>query len=89
MSWEKGDRKRSLTLLEEEELSTVIFAHGFGAITDLKVGPDVYLSVLVYDKTDGRIFRVQWIKETNFNVNDNQVCESIIAAEFDLGLVHS
>jgi aldose sugar dehydrogenase len=41
-----------------EELSSIIFAHGFGGITDLDVGPDGYLYVLVYDKVDGRIYRI-------------------------------
>lgn len=42
-----------------EELSSIIFAHGFGGITDLEVGPDGYLYVLVYDKLDGRIYRIK------------------------------
>ena len=42
----------------EEELSDVIFGHGFGGITDLEVGPDGFLYVLVYDKNDGRIYRI-------------------------------
>lgn len=43
---------------KEKEISNVIFAHGFGGITDLEVGPDGYLYVLVYDKEDGRIYRI-------------------------------
>jgi glucose/arabinose dehydrogenase len=42
----------------EEELSAVVFGHGFGGITDLEVGPDGFLYVLVYDKSDGRIYRI-------------------------------
>lgn len=42
-----------------DELSNVIFARGFGAITDLEIGPDGYLYVLVYDIRDGRIYRIQ------------------------------
>lgn len=42
----------------EEELSDVVFGHGFGGITDLEVGPDGFLYVLVYDKHDGRIYRI-------------------------------
>jgi glucose/arabinose dehydrogenase len=42
----------------EEELSDVVFGHGFGGITDLEVGPDGFLYVLVYDKNDGRIYRI-------------------------------
>lgn len=41
-----------------KEISNVIFAHGFGGITDLEVGPDGNLYVLVYDKQDGRIYRI-------------------------------
>lgn len=43
---------------KSKELSDVIFAHGFGGITDLEVGPDGYLYVLVYDKLDGRIYQI-------------------------------
>jgi glucose/arabinose dehydrogenase len=42
----------------EQELSNVVFGHGFGGITDLEVGPDGFLYVLVYDKNDGRIYRI-------------------------------
>jgi aldose sugar dehydrogenase len=44
----------------EEELSDVVFGHGFGGITDLEVGPDGFLYVLVYDKNDGRIYRIHY-----------------------------
>jgi glucose/arabinose dehydrogenase len=44
---------------KSKELSNIIFAHGFAGITDLEVGPDGYLYVLVYDKLDGRIYRIQ------------------------------
>jgi aldose sugar dehydrogenase len=43
---------------EVEELGNIIFGKGFGVITDLQVGPDGYLYVLVYDKDDGRIYRI-------------------------------
>lgn len=43
---------------KSKELSNVIFAHGFGGITDLEIGPDGYLYVLVYDKQDGRIYKI-------------------------------
>jgi glucose/arabinose dehydrogenase len=42
----------------KDELSDVVFGHGFGGITDLEVGPDGLLYVLVYDKNDGRIYRI-------------------------------
>ena len=41
-----------------EEISKVIFAYGFGGITDLEIGPDGDLYVLVYDKQDRRIYRI-------------------------------
>lgn len=41
-----------------EELSGAIFAHGFGGITDIEVGPDGDLYFLVFDKFDGRIYRI-------------------------------
>ena len=43
---------------KKEEISSIIFASGFGGITDLEIGPDGYLYVLVYDKQDGRIYRI-------------------------------
>ena len=43
---------------KKEELSGIIFGHGFGGITDLEVGPDGYLYVLAYDKEDGTIYRI-------------------------------
>jgi aldose sugar dehydrogenase len=43
---------------KSKELSNVIFASGFAGITDLEIGPDGYLYVLVYDKIDGRIYRI-------------------------------
>lgn len=41
-----------------EELSGAIFAHGFEGITDIEVGPDGDLYILVFDKVDGRIYRI-------------------------------
>ena len=39
-----------------EELKDVIFAQGFGSITNLQVGPDGYLYVLAFD--EGKIYRI-------------------------------
>jgi len=36
----------------------VIFANRLGTITDLQVRPDGFMYVLVYEKEDGRIYRV-------------------------------
>ena len=41
-----------------EDAEQIEFAHGFGVITDLKVGPDGHLYVLVFDKGDGRIYKI-------------------------------
>ncbi|HEX7179697.1 MAG TPA: PQQ-dependent sugar dehydrogenase [Nitrososphaeraceae archaeon] len=41
-----------------DNTQNILFATGFGGITDLKVGPDGYLSVLTFDKEDGRIYRI-------------------------------
>ena len=41
-----------------EEMGSTIFGRGFGVITDLQVGPDGFMYVLVYDKDDGRIYRI-------------------------------
>lgn len=40
----------------DKELERVVFAEGFGIITDLKIGPDGYLYFVVYD--EGKIYRV-------------------------------
>jgi aldose sugar dehydrogenase len=40
----------------DDELENVTFAHGFGVITDLEVGPDGYLYVVSYDH--GAIYRI-------------------------------
>jgi len=39
-----------------DELDPVVFARGFGKITDLEIGPDGYLYIVVLD--DGKIYRV-------------------------------
>jgi glucose/arabinose dehydrogenase len=41
-----------------EELSNTLFAQGFGGITDIETGPDGYVYILVFDKEDGRIYRI-------------------------------
>jgi glucose/arabinose dehydrogenase len=38
-----------------EDLKSVIFGHGFGTITDIKVGPDGFLYALTFD---GTIYRI-------------------------------
>jgi len=38
-----------------EDLNSVIFGHGFGTITDIKVGPDGFLYTLTFD---GTIYRI-------------------------------
>jgi aldose sugar dehydrogenase len=42
----------------EDATEQIEFAHGFGIITDLELGPDGYLYVLVFDKEDGRIYKI-------------------------------
>lgn len=41
-----------------EELQNVIFARGFGRITDMEVGPDGYLYILSLYEGQGAIFRI-------------------------------
>jgi glucose/arabinose dehydrogenase len=41
-----------------EDMGNNIFGAGSGVITDLQVGPDGYLYVLSYDKSDGRIYKI-------------------------------
>jgi aldose sugar dehydrogenase len=40
----------------DNELNNVIFAQGFGLITDLEIGPDGYLYFVAFD--EGKIFRI-------------------------------
>jgi aldose sugar dehydrogenase len=40
----------------DKELNNVIFATGFGVITDLEIGPDGYLYFVAFD--EGKIFRI-------------------------------
>jgi glucose/arabinose dehydrogenase len=35
-----------------------ILGSGFGVVTDLQMGPDGNVYVLVYDKEDGRLYRI-------------------------------
>jgi len=42
----------------EDVTEQIEFASGFGGITDLEVGPDGYLYVLIFDNDDGRIFKI-------------------------------
>jgi glucose/arabinose dehydrogenase len=48
----------------DKELDNVIFAGGFGLITDLEIGPDGYLYFVVFD--EGKIYRI-----TTIDQNDN------------------
>jgi aldose sugar dehydrogenase len=44
---------------DKGEDKQVVFAHGFGGITDIGVGPDDgYLYILTFDKIDGTIFKI-------------------------------
>ena len=42
----------------EDGTEQIEFAEVFGGITDLEIGPDGYLYVLIYDSEDGRIYRI-------------------------------
>ena len=42
----------------EDGTEQIEFAEGFGGITDLEIGPDGYLYVLIYNSEDGRIYRI-------------------------------
>jgi aldose sugar dehydrogenase len=41
-----------------DELQNIIFAQGFGGITDMEVGPDGYLYILSFYEGQGTIFRI-------------------------------
>ncbi|MGG6460241.1 MAG: PQQ-dependent sugar dehydrogenase [Candidatus Eiseniibacteriota bacterium] len=42
----------------EDNTEQIEFASGFGGITDLEIGPDGSLYVLVFDKEDGKIYKI-------------------------------
>jgi glucose/arabinose dehydrogenase len=42
----------------KDEIQQVIFAQGFGGITDIEVGPDGYMYILTYSEKDGTIYRI-------------------------------
>jgi hypothetical protein len=56
----------------DEELNKIFFAVGFGAITDLEIGPDGYLYFVGYDQ--GKVYTI-----VPTNVYEN------ILPNFDLG----
>jgi glucose/arabinose dehydrogenase len=69
--FELNDERDGISLRDEledkiagttEELDNVIFAHGFGGITDMEVGPDGYLYILTINRfqadDEGSIYRV-------------------------------
>jgi aldose sugar dehydrogenase len=41
-----------------EERNEVLFATGFAGVTDLEVGPDGYLYILTFHKSQGSIYRI-------------------------------
>ena len=41
-----------------EESNEVLFATGFAGVTDLEVGPDGYLYILTFHKSQGSIYRI-------------------------------
>lgn len=43
---------------DPEDNESLVFASGFGRITDIQVGPDGYLYVLAFAPADGKIFRI-------------------------------
>jgi glucose/arabinose dehydrogenase len=45
-------------VVNKGEDEKAVFAHGFGGITDIEVGPDGYMYILTFDKVDGTIFRI-------------------------------
>ena len=49
-----------------QESQQLVFAHGFGTITDLQVGPDGYLYVLTIS---GNIYRIVPLHPINININ--------------------
>ena len=48
----------------DDENQGIIFGHGFGAITDIEVGPDGYLYIVGFQ---GTIYRIVPIQELSIN----------------------
>jgi glucose/arabinose dehydrogenase len=42
----------------KDEIEQIIFAQGFGGITDIEIGPDGYLYILTYSEENGTIYRI-------------------------------
>jgi aldose sugar dehydrogenase len=62
----------------EDGTEQIEFAEGFGGITDLEIGPDGYLYVLIYDNEDGRIYRISPItSQLNLSTQISSVFELI------------
>jgi glucose/arabinose dehydrogenase len=61
-----GNRESSLldgrlsdkTANTTEESNDALFATGFAGVTDLEVGPDGYLYILTFHKSQGSIYRI-------------------------------
>jgi aldose sugar dehydrogenase len=53
-----------------DELQSIVFGQGLGRITDIQVGPDGYLYVLVYHSTHGGILRISPLKNQSSNIVD-------------------
>jgi aldose sugar dehydrogenase len=63
----------------DDENKGIIFGQGFGAITDIEVGPDGYLYIVGFQGTIYRIVPIQELSTDNLNVAVNVLSPSFVA----------
>jgi glucose/arabinose dehydrogenase len=63
----------------DEENEGIIFGQGFGAITDIEVGPDGYLYVVGFQGIIYRIVPIQELSTNNFTTTINVLSPSFVA----------
>jgi aldose sugar dehydrogenase len=63
----------------DDENEGIIFGQGFGAITDIEVGPDGYLYVVGFQGTIYRIVPIQELSTDNFTTTTNVLSPSFVA----------
>jgi len=63
----------------DDENEGIIFGQGFGAITDIEIGPDGYLYVVGFQGTIYRIAPLQELSTDNFTTTINVLSSSFVA----------
>jgi glucose/arabinose dehydrogenase len=63
----------------DDENKEMVFGQGFGAITDIEVGPDGYLYIVGFQGTIYRIVPIQELSTDNFTTTINVLSPSFVA----------